>query len=644
MKYKKKMPFGKPIVQFDASGLLNQIYQGRANLALKQINTLLKANPKNPALLILRAEALRAQEMIDEAIEAFIKAGNAGCGADAWHRAGVLLTACNRIDEALECLEKALACDGSSETVIDTLITTLFNSGRYEQGVLYARLQARRTSNLDFRARAALFLSHCGFNDESAEIFKSMIDCAQANNLPPLLLGPALSAVRFVCDWDLVHSLQSTILSYYAAEKFGVPAEFPLTNVTWCNDERYNLGVTKAYLDSKLCHVSPLPQRKIEVARKIRIGYVSNDFKNHATMQLMAGLFEHHDKNRFEVYAYDHTIPDDSQYRQRFLAAVDKHVDIRAMDDKTVADLIAHDQVDVLFDLKGHTGLGRLGIFSYRPAPIQVSYLGFPGSVAHPFIDYIVSDRFVTPDSSAQNYSEKFCRLPYSYQCNDRLRPHPPSIGSRSLVGLPDDAIVYCAFNQSYKIDKTSFLVWMKILKAVPNSVLWIMANNSKTAEQNLSYLAYQCGIESERIIFAPFAPPYEHLARLQLADAALDTLICNGHTTTSDALWVGVPVVSARGSHFASRVSESLLNAMNLPELVGRDHEDMVRIASKIGLDGDYRSILRKKVSSNRLITPLFDIANFAKYFEVAIEMMVANYRLGNPPKLIDVLSDFEL
>lgn len=640
MNFKNKKLIGKPSGQINTIRLLNQINQGQAQLALKQIDAILRTGPKNPVLLILRAEALRASTKIAEAIEAYIKAGNAGAGSDAWHRAGILLAGCNRIDEALECLGKALAGDGNREGVYDTMITTLFNSGRHQEGLLYARLQAHRSSNPEYRVKAALFLSNAGLNDESAEVFKSIITPATSSRAVSHILGPALSAVRFTCDWDFVRDLQSEILNFYSASDYSRPAEYPLTNITWCSNEKYNLGVTKAYL--KMGPASPPdPLRQIESGRRIRIGYVSNDFREHATMQLMAGLLEHHDKDRFEIYAYDHTVPDNSQYRKRFLASIDKHADIRGLDDKAVADCILADQVDILFDLKGHTGLARLGIFAYRPAPIQASYLGFPGSSGCSFIDYIISDQYVTPDSSAENYSEKFCRLPHSYQCNDRLRARPASLGSRSLVGLPEDAVVFCAFNQSYKIDRASFLVWMNILKAVPNSVLWLMANNSKTAERNLSQLAEQCGVDVARIIFAPFAAPLEHLARLQLADAALDTLICNGHTTTSDALWVGVPVVTCKGTHFASRVSESLLNAMNLSELVGEDQEGMVKIASKIGLDANYRMQLRKSVSDNRLTTPLFDTAGFTKSFEAAIELMVNNYRAGNAPMHLDVPSE---
>jgi SAM-dependent methyltransferase len=354
-------------------------------------------------------------------------------------------------------------------------------------------------------------------------------------------------------------------------------------------------------------------------------------------MHLMAGLFEAHDRDRFEVFAYDYSSADISDYRQRFLDAVEHHIAIHSLSDRQAAERIAADRLDILFDLKVYTGGCRAGILAHRPAPLQAAYLGFPGSAANEHIDYIVSDRFVTPDSSTPHYTEKFCRLPHTYQCNDRKRFSALQPGSRAMHGLPDDKVVFGAFNQSYKVDRASFAVWLRVLTEVPQSVLWLMGQ-SETAIANLSRQAQLSSIEPGRLIFAPFADPHDHLTRLQLADAVLDTLVCNGHTTTSDALWAGVPVITARGKHFASRVSESLLNAIELPELVGDDHDDMVRIAKRIGTDSDYRAAIRSKVAANRLTSALFDTARFTRNFETAIEMMVAQHRSTDIGAHIDV------
>jgi SAM-dependent methyltransferase len=293
--------------------------------------------------------------------------------------------------------------------------------------------------------------------------------------------------------------------------------------------------------------------------------------------------------------------------------------------------------VDILFDLKLYTGGGRAGILAYRPAPVQAAYLGFPGSAASADIDYIISDRFVTPDSSAAYYTEKFCRLPHSYQCNDRRRFVAAASGSRAEYGLPEGKVVFGAFNQTYKIDHGSFSVWLRILKEIPDSVLWLLGQ-SPAAVVHLTQHAQGEGVDPNRLIFAPFAAPADHLKRLPQVDAALDTLVCNGHTTTSDALWAGVPVITARGRHFASRVSESLLNAMQLPELVASDPDDMVRIAKRIATDSAYRTQLRAKVAAHRLTAPLYDTARFTRDFEAAIELIVQRHRDGLPPAHLDV------
>jgi protein O-GlcNAc transferase len=379
------------------------------------------------------------------------------------------------------------------------------------------------------------------------------------------------------------------------------------------------------------------PQAANPPGQRLRVGYLSCDFRNHATMHLMAGLFECHDRQRFEVFAYDYSTQEISDYRQRFLDAVEHHVEIQSLSDKHAAARIAQDRLDILFDLKVYTGGGRVGVLAHRPVALQAAYLGFPGSAASPYIDFIVSDRFVTPDSSTPYYPEKFCRLPHTYQCNDNKRLTASAPGTRAMHGLPDDKVVFGAFNQSYKIDRLSFAVWLRILTEVPDSVLWLLGQ-SPTAIVNLTRYAQAAGIGPERLIFAPFTDPRQHLARLQLADAILDTLVCNGHTTTSDALWAGVPVITARGWHFASRVSESLLNALELPELVGTDHDDMVRIAKRIGTDAEYRAAVRAKATANRSTAPLFDSARFTRDFETAIEMMVQQHRSGTAREHIDV------
>ncbi|WP_371356096.1 hypothetical protein ACA087_06300 [Pseudomonas chlororaphis] len=568
-----------------------------------------------------------------EALDAFKIAAAAG-GVRNWMAAGMLLASEHKIEEALTCLINALDQAPDSDEVLDALITTLFNAGRHQEGILFARHQLGISKNYRFLSHAALLLQSNNLYEEAANAFKII---AAAAGDDPTVLGAALIPSRFTCEWEWIDSLQERICACYGEGNFGAPQEYALTHVTWCTNEKYNLNVTQSYLARAVPSSPPKTGQPSRHGSRIRVGYLSGDFYNHATMHLMAGLFESHDQSRFEIFAYDYSRGDDSEYRQRFLNSVEHHVEIHALSDEQAASRIAEDHLDILFDLKGHTGWSRFPILAYRPASLQVAYLGYPGSAASNHIDYIVSDRFVTPDSSAPFYTEKFCRLPHSYQCNDSKRPVATESGPRVAHHLPDNKVVFSAFNQSYKIDRTSFAVWMKVLEAVPNSVLWLL-KQSDVAQRNLCRFAQLAGIAPTRLIFAPFATSQEHLARLQLADAALDTLVCNGHTTTSDALWASLPVITAQGTHFASRVSESLLNAMNLPELVGVDHDDMINIAKRIGIDHEYRQSIRQKIHVNRTSAPLFDTQRFTKNFELAIEMMVEAHRGSGQKHHIDV------
>lgn len=607
--------------------LLEQINGGRPEQAMPELDRLLQQNPADAAALALRAEALRLSGRVPEAIEAYRKAGEHCTGARNWLIAGLLLASSRKTDDALYCLRRALAEAPDDEQVLDSLITTYFNANRYKEAVELARHQLRIGTNPRYLSNAALLLQSDDLYEEATSAFKKIVALAPED---PTLIGAALAPTRFTCEFDWIQELQQKIGAWYDQGDFAAPQEYPLTHLTWCADEARNLGVTRAYAERTIPRGESLTPQVLPLeGRRLRVGYLSCDFRNHATMHLMAGLFEYHDRQRFEVFAYDYSTHDISDYRQRFLYAVEHHVEIHSLSDHEVAQRIAGDRLDILFDLKGYTGGSRPGVLAYRPAFIQAAYLGFPGSVANPDIDYIVADRFVTPDSSTPHYTERFCRLPHTYQCNDRKRFAASEPGPRSMHGLPEGTVVFGAFNQSYKVDRNSFRVWLRVLDAVPDSVLWVLGQ-SQAAIANLQQEARQAGIDTGRLIFAPFADPRAHLARLQLADAVLDALVCNGHTTTSDALWAGVPVITARGSHFASRVSESLLNAMELPELVGADHEDMVRIATRVGTNGEYRAALREKVRTNRLTTPLFDTARFTRDFETAIEMMVQQHVAG--------------
>jgi predicted O-linked N-acetylglucosamine transferase (SPINDLY family) len=347
----------------------------------------------------------------------------------------------------------------------------------------------------------------------------------------------------------------------------------------------------------------------------------------------MAELFELHDKERFSVTAFSLGRDDNSDLRRRLVSSFDRFIDCYTLSDFDVAHAIADSEIDILVDLMGFTQDAHTNIFAYRPAPIQVNYLGYPGTIGASFIDYIIGDKTLFTLADAAVYSEKLVQLPDSYQPNDRKRQISTKAFTRQEAGLPDNKFVFCCFNNSYKILPQTFGCWMRILRCVEGSVLWLRAEN-QTAIANLKTEAQTRGIESARLVFANRAPQLsDHLARLRLADLFLDTLPFNAHTTASDALWAGLPVLTQIGSTFAGRVAASLLKAINLPELITHSPEEYEALAIELALNKEKLRRIQEKLARNRLTTPLFDTPLYTKHLEAAYEAMYQRYQVGLPP-----------
>ena len=369
---------------------------------------------------------------------------------------------------------------------------------------------------------------------------------------------------------------------------------------------------------------------------KLRLGYLSADFHEHATALLTAELFECHDRERFEVYAYSYGDDDGKGMRQRLEASFDRFTDIRALSVIDAARAIHRDQIDILIDLKGYTQGSRSAILGFRPAPIQVNYLGYPGTLGGDVCDYIVTDAFVTPPMSAPDYSEAFALMPDSYQPHGRhgIIGEKPS---RAAAGLPESGFVFCCFNQAYKITPAIFDVWCRLLLSVPDSVLWLL--NTPMAEGNLRREAFHRGITAERIVFAADWPQSEHLGRLQLADLVVDTAPYNAHTTASDALWAGVPIVTCAGDTFPSRVAGSLLNAIGLQELVTGDLDEYFELALSLAGDPDRLAALKEKLAANRMSSALFGIEAYTRHLETLYRRMWRKHLDGEHPGAISAV-----
>jgi predicted O-linked N-acetylglucosamine transferase (SPINDLY family) len=372
---------------------------------------------------------------------------------------------------------------------------------------------------------------------------------------------------------------------------------------------------------------------RVPTRNKIRVGYLSNDFHAHATMYLFAEVLEAHEREKFEIYTISYGPKTDDAYQKRAVAASYLHIRLNSEEDMPTK--LRELELDILVDLKGWAMNTLTGLLVDRVAPIQVSWLGFPGTSGIPAMDYILGDSIVTPKEMEGFFTEKVVRLPYGYQPNGKVAPYP--LPTRAAYGLPEEGIVFGAFHQSFKITPKCFDVWMNILKEVPRSILWLLKLNEAAAE-NLRLEAARRGVDVDRLVFGSFVPREEHLMRVQLIDVSLDTPDCNGHTTTSDALQMGVPVVTKCGKTFASRVAASLLVHLCLPELITHTDEEYAKLAIQLANDSDRRTRLRSEIRGEVAISPIYQPNLFARSLEQAFTEMVRRHREGKAPDHIDL------
>ncbi len=363
-------------------------------------------------------------------------------------------------------------------------------------------------------------------------------------------------------------------------------------------------------------------------SERLRIGYLSGDFYAHATLHLMMGVLEAHNRARVDIHLFDYSPRREDTFTCRIAESGLPHHDLRELSDEAAAELITEQRLHLLIDLKGYTAGARQGITALRPAPVIVNWLGYPGSLGHPRLaDYLIGDPTVTPAEHAEHFSETLALMPYCYQPNDRRRPLSPSM-SRSDVGLPERGVVFCSFNQLYKLNPSEFDLWCKLLQAVSGSVLWIMQPETQEACDNVIQEIQARGIGAERLIFAPRLKLTEHLARLALSDLALDSFPCTSHTTASDALWAGVPLMTRLGETFTSRVAGSLLIAHGFPELVATDVQDYFERLKALALDKIKRDELRLRLLAARMSSPLFDTERFTRDLEALYQNIWRHYQ----------------
>ena len=542
-----------------------------------------------------RADAFWRHGDLPKAEKCFRSAVSAsGRFAPARSNLGAVLMEMHRYDEGLSMLEHAARLNPKHPGILVNLGNVYYRSGRTQQAIdAYQYALALHPNNV----------------------------AALTNLIRPLME---------VCDWDTLDGHLQTIET--AAAESGrnwLHLISPYNSLFMPLTSAQQLVVAR-YAALRWQHAAATSGRRgrkfadgASPSKRIRIGYLSGDFHDHATAHLTQGIYGRHSRSRFEVYAYSIGCPDASAYRQKIAGDCDKFIDVHKQGAQEIAALIARDRIDILLDLKGYTGGSRPDILALRPAPIQVSYLGHPGTMGADFIDFLIADPVVVPDSHSADYSERIVRLPTCYQPTDDKQAIAKAPIARAAVGLPSEGFVFCCFNTSAKIDRRSFSCWLKILARVPNSVLWLLQPTPE-AQINLAEAAGAADVDPARIVYGPFLPKPQHLARLRFADLVLDTFLYNAHTTATDALWSGVPVVTLTGGTFASRVATSLLHAVQCPGLATRNEEDYVELAVKLATDKNRLARIRNGLSTSGQRS-LFNTTHYVKNLEEAYEDMYA-------------------
>lgn len=538
-----------------------------------------------------------------------------------------------RLQHARDSLKRAIEVEPSNACGYINMGALLLKSERYVDAILFLEHAVRLDPGL-VEAYQHLAEAHRQLGQQSVSI--TLLD--EAYRLAPEridLLWMACWARMHGCVWKdydkiIADLLARAIGAGHTISPFMIMA-FGLSDLEthlW----------TRAWAEANIpAPKVPLPPRQDgRVFRRhgrVRIGYLSADFRGHATAALVSELFRLQDRSRFELFGYNIGRTDDTLLGRGMTAGLDHMVELAFLDDRAAALRIAQDDIDILIDLKGFTTDSRPGILAYRAAPLQVNYLGYPGSMGTKHIDYIVADEIVAPFAKQDLFDEAIVHLPNSYQPNDRRRPQADPYAERADHGLPGAGFVFCCFNNNYKLTPLVFSIWMRLLREVPGSVLWLLKGND-LADLNLRAAALAEGVEGARIVFAPRAAYEHHLARLGLADLFLDTLPVNAHTTASEALWCGVPVLTCMGSHFTSRVAASLLTAVGLPELITTSLVDYEHEALALARDPARLGAIRERLAENRITAPLFDTPRYVKTYEAALEHMVERAEAGLSPK----------
>lgn len=629
---------GHPNVQFNRGVVLHAL--GRYDEAVHSYDKALSGDPRNPQIHNNRGNALQVLGRLDDAVAAYDQAlALAPDFPIALGNRGGALQALGRLHEALEAFDRVVSIEPDNLYALYNRANILAEQGQTIDALasLERALGIAPTFKEAILKRADVLRDLNRLDDAIAgyrALLARPIERPEDKDLRDRAAVELVWCQRRTCSWT---DLDETDAAARRALEMGNAQSSPFLSLCLFDDPEAQLNYARRHWRELRKPAAPSPVRIAGNGGRIRIGYLSGDFGDHATSFLIAGMIEAHDRSRFEVTGYSYGPDDHGAMRARLSRSFEHFVDGREWNDFEYAQRIAADGIDILVDLKGYTRGQRSGILAYRPAPVCVHYIGYPGTLGSPAIDYIIADPFLIRPQDERFFSEAVVRLPGCYQANDDKRPIASSAPSRSAAGLPNDAFVYCAFNRQYKITPQVFDCWARILRAVPKSVLWLVSE-TVAAEQNLRDEARRRGIDPARLVFAPHAPHAEHLARHRLADVLLDTWPVCGHTTASDALWAGLPIITLPGRTFISRVSGSLLTAIGLPELIASDLAAYESMAVGFAERPAELAAVRQKLANLRTTAPLFDTKRFCRNLEAAYQSMWDKHRKNEAPRAFAV------
>ena len=602
--------------------------QNRIEEAVDAYREALRINPESVQAMNNLATNLKELGRVQEALDYFKRAlAIDPQTAELHNNMGNALTEIGQLDAAVACFRKAIELKSDYAIAYNNLGSALKLKHCFEEAIdSYSRAVQADPDYAEAYNNLGETLADGGYPDEALVFFEKSFALKPGFSLAASNLRYALTRI---CKWDRLADLdrgldQNSTVALFEGRR---PPEDPFLNLVRHENPEWNYKIAAAWSHAIVKRVSHSISGfdfndRMDKKKKLVIGYLAGNFHDHPMAHLITRLLALHDRKNFTVYCFSSGCDDGSDCRRRIVRNCDRFVDIRDLDHAAAAKSIHDARVDILVDLMGHTKGNRLEIAAQRPAPIQVRYLGMAGTTGAAFFDYLIADAVVIPETHFPYYSEKIVYMPHCYQVNDGEQASASQQIHRTDVGLPEQGFVFCSFNQPYKIDASVYGAWMRILRSVPDSVLWLQSNNS-AAEENLRQAALHLHVEEDRIVFAKRVSKPQHLCRLKLADLALDTRMVSGAATTSDALWAGVPVLALKGNHFASRMSASILGAIGLPQMVARSLADYEELAIKLAMHGDKLDRLREQLVHNRKSTPLFDTGMFARHLESAYLQM---------------------